>query len=474
VTAVVHVHSALSTGLDTLDSLAAEAEKFGIDAVLLTDNFLLRFEYGLFPMRGLIRRTVEFPSVKRNGIARFLSEVQEANLRHPRVLLIPGVEVTPRYYWTGSVLGKNLTMHDAQKNILVLGLKFEEDYLRLPVAGNHEAYEYGWRTVLGLSPVLLVPPGIWLINHRVDRKVRVGWTVVVVRSRHVASGVVLLIVSGALLVNNYPFAVPRYDQYREGDEIRPHQDLIDYVRERGGMTIWSMPEVKDFHQFDYGRLGVVTVKTDPYTQVLLQTSGYTGFGAVHLDANTIGDPGGAWDVVLQEYARGRRRGTPPWGIGELAYHGVDATKKYLYHVQTVLWVRERTPPALLEAMASGRMYARQRTMEYGLVLADFSVASGRSAARVVSGQTLRVPGSDSIQVRVSVDATDGRTHPLSMQLIRDGQVIARRMGATPFEWDFDDHAPAPGDGTYYRLLIDGGAHRIVANPIFVQGQPAPR
>src|SRR3989442_3710542 len=97
---------------------------------------------------------------------RYFEGNREVNRRHPDVLLVPGVEVVPHYYWTGSLFGKDLTMHDAQKNILVVGLPSETDYKRLPVAGNHEAYEYGWLTVLWLSPVLLVAPPLRLFNGR--------------------------------------------------------------------------------------------------------------------------------------------------------------------------------------------------------------------------------------------------------------------------------------------------------------------
>ena len=119
VIAAVHVHSNLSTGNDSLDELAAQAQAAGIDAIFLTDNFLLRYEYGLFPLRGLIQRTIELPSIMQVGMGRYLTQIREAGARHPQVMLIPGVEVVPHYYWTGSVFKKDLTMHDSQKNILV-------------------------------------------------------------------------------------------------------------------------------------------------------------------------------------------------------------------------------------------------------------------------------------------------------------------------------------------------------------------
>lgn len=464
-----HVHSAFSSGSDSLDALAEQARVDGIGAVFLTDNFLLRFEYGLFPLRGVIRRTVEMPSVLEAGVGRFLSSVGEANLRHPGVMLIPGVEVIPLYYWTGSVFAQNLTMHDAQKNILVLGLRSEEEYAHLPVAGNRGAYEYGWWTAAGLAPVLLIVPGIWLCTQRVDRKVRVGWTFMVVRERRMLPGMALLSLAGLLLVNNYPFGVPVYDTYDDGQGLRPHQHLIDYVRERGGLTVWSMPEAKDFHQFHYGRLGTVTVRTDPYPEALLNTSGYTGFGSVYQDTATAPQPGGTWDRALLEYVRGARE-RPPWGFGEIAYHTAGSAGIYLQQVQTVLWVRQRSPEALLDALAKGRMYALRRTKESGMVLDDFSLGSSAGGRSAMSGETLQVDEGGFLRVRVAISTSDGKAEPVMVRVIRGGTVLAALNETAPFSLSIEDRGPVAGETTYYRLLVGSGAQQIISNPIFVRGQ----
>jgi hypothetical protein len=469
VTSAFHVHSRLSLGSGSLDTLAAEAQASGIEAIFLTDNFLLRYEYGQFPLRGLIRRAVEFPSVMRGGIDQYLAQVREAGLRHPGVMFIPGVEVVPHYYWTGSVFKKNLTMHDSQKNILVLGLKSADEYRRLPMTGNEEAYEYGWMTAVLVSPVLLVLPAIWLIRRPVQKNVRVGWTMMSVRVSRVRPGVILLATACVLLINNYPFASPSYDPYRGGSGHRPHQDLIRYVRDRGGLTIWSMPEAKDFNRFDYGRLGVVTVKTDPYPEALRLTSGYTGFGSLYEDTITVTDPGGLWDGLLLDYMQGRRA-DPPWGLGEVAYHGGDTTGKRLHQVETVFWVKERTPAALLEAAAKGRMYAVSRTKEYGLRLDDFSLVSEETGDVVASGQTLQAVASTPIRLRLSVSFTDGQARPTPVQVVRSGHVMAAVTETTPFRLEFPGAVPAAGGGTYYRVMIGSGTHRIVSNPIFVRAR----
>lgn len=468
VVAAFHVHSNVSAEGEALDQLAVEAKASGIDAIIFSDNFLLHYEYGLFPLRGVIRRTVELPSVLTIGVDRYLAEMREAGLRHPDVMLIPGVEVVPHYYWTGSIFSKDLTMHDAQKNVLVLGLPRADDYDRMPAAGNYASYEYGLPTIIGLSPILLIPPGIWMLNRRVNRKVRVGWTVMVVRERRVASGIALLALAGVLLINNYPFAVPLYDVYQDGSGLRPHQDLITYVREHGGLTVWSMPEARDFSRHDYGRLGMVTVKTDPYPEALLKTSGYVGFGAVYEDTVIVTGPGGVWDAALMAYLEGRR-GNPPWGVGEVAYHKTDSAGKRLDNVETVLWVKERTPAALLDAFAKGRMYAIERRKDYGLVLNEFSVTSEETGQSAISGETLEAPANAPFRVRVEVSSTDGQRRPVLVQVIRSGLVMSSTTEITPFSVQLRDVVPQ-GTGGYFRLLIGAAAHRIVSNPIFVRSR----
>ena len=468
VVTAIHVHSKVSESGETLDQLAVEAKASGIDAIIFSDNFLLHYEYGLFPLRGVIRRTVDLPSLLTIGVDRYLAEMREAGLRHPDVMLIPGVEVVPHYYWTGSIFSKDLTMHDAQKNVLVLGLPRADDYGRIPAAGNHASYEYGWNTVVLLWPILLVPPAIWLINRRVERRLGTGWTFVVVRERRPAPGVALLAVAALLLISNYPFGTPLYDTYSDENGLRPHQGLIEYVRQRGGVSIWSMPEARDFSRHDYGRLGVVTVKTDPYPEALLETSGYTGFGAVYEDTVTVTNPGGVWDATLMAYLEGRR-GNPPWGVGEVAYHRADSAGKRLDNVETVLWVKERSPAALLDALAKGRMYARERRKDYGLVLKEFSLMSEETGQSAISGETLEAPANAPFRVRVEVSTTDGQRRPVPVQVIRSGLVLSSTIETTPFSVQFRDVVPQ-GTGGYFRLLIGSADHRIVSNPIFVRSR----
>ena len=460
--AIIHLHSSVSSGQNSLDALVEEAARHGTGAILLTENLLLRFDYGLFPLRELIRKRIEYPSVLTYGIDRYLNLVKEVAQRHPEVILIPGVEVVPHYLWTGSPFSRDLTMHNGQKNLLVVGLERPEDYRGLPAIGNGGTSRFGWESLLLLSPVALVALGVWRLKRKRVRRYRFGG--MTLTQRQTAWGPSLLLIGLGLLplANNFPFRISRFDQYHNSD-IHPYQELIDYAALKGALCFWSYPEAGDFSQHSFGTLGNVTIKTDPYTGDLAKTRGYTGFGAVYQQNVTYINPGGGWDQLLLEFAGGRRE-RPMWGIGELGYHG---TEKRLTDVQTFLWVRERSRQGVLEAIRRGRMFAVQRPPEYSLLLRDFSLSQGESRHSTISGDELRIEGQDPLLVRLKVETSDGSHRPLHLDLIRSGTLIQHFEGETPFQTTYRDAPPSKTEKIFYRLKITS-PHLLASNPIFAQ------
>lgn len=468
--ATFHVHSTASTGSLTLDQLAERAERLGLDAVVLSDNLVLRYEYGLFPLRGVLKRTMSFPSVLDYGLERFLGGVGEAQARHPRVLLVPGFEVAPHYYWTGSLPGGNLTMHNSQKNLLVLGLRGAEEYTSLPVLGNTGSYRYGWTSGLNLAPVLLFVPAAWLWRRSVYHETRVGMTTYTVRKRRHLPALLLSAVALFLLLNAWPFGQPVFSAYDDRLEYQPYQGLIDAVIARGGVVLWSMPEAIDFNVYSFGPLGKVTVKTDRYPEALMLTRGYTGFGGVYQDTRTVTHPGGIWDQLLGLYLTGQRA-APPFITGEVAFHGPGHDTLELDQVLTVFRVRERTAAGVAEAIRTGRLYGVvQARKEFGLRLDTFRVECDGGTRGVESGETLDPEGARDVAVRMLVSATDQGRHPVSVTIVRSGQVVARLSGETPFEQRFVDDSLPPGRWHAYRVEVRGDGE-ILSNPIFVGPVP---
>src|SRR5215813_4987772 len=159
--AVVHVHSDLSTGAFSLEELTDMAERQGLGAVLVTENYLNRLEYSLPPFRALTRVTYEARSVH-GRLDEYFARVARARTARPRVLVLPGVEVMPHYFWSGSPFSLALTLHDTQKNLLVWGLD-RSALAALPVIGNAAGGIARLQTLLDVLPVVLVVPGIVLL-----------------------------------------------------------------------------------------------------------------------------------------------------------------------------------------------------------------------------------------------------------------------------------------------------------------------
>jgi len=239
--AVLHVHSDLTTGDFPLEQLQTMAEKAGVDALLLSENYLLRIEYGLPPFRALTRVVREERSVLGLGLEHYLQRVAEARTRNPRVLLLPGVEVLPHYHWTGAPWRLDMELHDTQKNLLVFGVTDPAALQALPAASNAGAGAFDAAAALDLVPVLLVVPGAVLVATKRRALARVGRSVVVVRRRRLFLGGLLLAIGATAFVRAWPFVTAPYPPYRELGS-GPHQALIDYVDRLGGATVWSFPE----------------------------------------------------------------------------------------------------------------------------------------------------------------------------------------------------------------------------------------
>jgi hypothetical protein len=463
----------VSTGDLSLDQLAEQAEQRGLDAVVLTDNFVLRYEYGLYPFRGLIHRTFSLPSVLEYGVGRFLTDVAAAQARHPRILLVPGLEVVPHYFWTGSLFEQNLTMHNSQKNILVVGLSRAEDYASLPVNGNPGSYRYGWSSLLNLTPAILLVPAALLWRRRTYQTATVGRNQYRVPGRQRTSALILAATSIFLLAVAWPPGEPVFSSYDDRLGYQPYQAFIDAVKKRGGMTIWSMPEARDFNVYPFGRMGSATVKTDPYPEALVLTSGYTGFGGIYQDTRTVTKPGDIWDRLLGFYLTGQLP-APPFTIGEIAFHGLNRDTRELDQVLTVFQVRERSEAGILEALRTGRHYAvGQYRQGFGLRLDEFRVESNGGARRAESGELLNPGGARDIAVRLSISAVDRGAHPIVVSLVRSGIEVARLEGTTPFTQQFADVSAPPGVWHFYRIAVDSGADgELLSNPIFVAPIPA--
>lgn len=457
-----HVHTTVSTGSRSLEEVIEEARREGIGALILTENFLLRFEYGLFPLQALVKKVVEKPSVLRLGNGQWLRSVEAAQVRFPDVVLIPGVEVIPYYYWTGSPLRRDLTLWDVQKNLLVVGLSRPEHYAQIPAIGNGRRFPPGPIRLFKLSlAAVAIGGGILLLRTRREREVRLKRFTLKVQKRYRLPGWSALGIGVLILLE--AFLSSELNPYRGNLGIEPYQPVIEYAESRGGAVFWSFPEARDFGHIGMGRLGEALVRTDPHPGVLLQSDGFTGFGAVYQDNVTFTEPGREWDQLLLEYTQGRRA-RPAWGIGELGYHGPP---KRLGDVLTIFLVPERSREAILSALKEGRLYAVQPLRDYSLVLEEFFIGQEGRTGWAPMGGELDADGRGALLIRFRVSASNGQEAPFTLRLIHSGKVLTVLEGTTPFERIVRATPPEAGRREYFRIEIKK-PHRLLSNPIFVR------
>jgi hypothetical protein len=451
---VIHVHSTFSSGKYSIAELVARAAGKDLEVLILTDHDQVAMEYGLFPFRNLIKRREERQSVLLSGPQNYLAEIERLNRRQPSVLIIPGVQSSPFYYWTGNPFGQGLTAHDFRKEVLIVGMSNPDDYLQLPLLHGRSSARYVKDRLAGfliflaaflLSVYLTVQKG----------KMRVG-------------GILIAILSLAMMVDQHPFKSSRFDPYHGDQGQAPYQDVIDYARSRGGMVFWAHPESN--YSKNGVAMGPVKMMTKKYPDALIQSKNYTGFAAIYGDSITATKAGGHWDRVLMDYCRGNRA-APVWGIAGSDFHG-DKDGLDLDTYQTVFLVQRRTREGVLAALERGRMYAvrKTETAEFRLSLDQFQIKDDQTGASATLGEELFTGRSPVVEGRLS--ATDGGHHSVAVSIVRGGKPIWSFEGETPLKFQFVDHGHWSGK-TFYRLDAGGkAAGQLLSNPIFVVRKPS--
>jgi hypothetical protein len=476
--AVLHAHSEASSGDESVLELAAQARDAGVDVLVLADNLGYDFRYAPWPLRWLVEAHMGTPTLEAHGIERWLAEIRAARETYPEVLMLAGVETPPYYYWTGSLLRGDLTLNDMQRNVLVLpavGGTDESaaatDLLRgLPAVGNRNLRDYRARSLALLVPgLLLIAVALRTLRRRTFREQRAAG----------GTAVVALLAGIALLWVNFPYTVPRIEPYG-ADPDATAQRLLDYVREHGGLTFWSMPQATDYQQRAVGPFGVA-LSTPPYPEVITATHGYTGFGGVYADTVTMWEPGDIWDRALRQFVAaapapdGPPRAAPPWLVGEAAYHYAGQAGKQLDDVLTVLLVDDRSRADAFAALAHGRAYAVRRSAGSPdlrlteLALRDATVGSG-GVARL--GDTLAVGARDEATFEVLLqvdDAAGGAPTEVTVEVIRNGETVRTLRGVTPLREHWLDTLPADRQAAYYRVIARAARPAyLVSNPVFVR------
>ncbi len=499
--AAVHAHTTESSGSDAMSQLSRRAADAGLDVVVLTENFGYEFRYAPPFIRPFLEARQSTPMIEDKGIGRYVAAVNETVRLSPEPLLLVGVEVPVYYYWTGNLFNGDLTLHDMQRNVLVVlppeasGSSstpvYDEAQVReflegLPAVGNRSHRRYG------AGSLLLLLPGVGLVSLAARSLVRRGlfrarsyrpryrlsksagryvrqkpvhkrfatWFQIAVLS----SGVVLLYF-------NFPYSVAYLQPYDATAGHQPFERLFQHASNEGGHSFWSMPEAVDYHDFEFGPIAI-KLSTHPYPEVLTETSGYTGFGGVYADTISATEPGDQWDQAIASYQRGERANFPAL-IGESAFHFSGRARKQLDDIVTVLLVETVSHAAAFDALVAGRSYSVRRDAEApNLRLTEFAAArvggpaTGSVAAR--SGETLQLDAAElEIALRIDDEARSGV--PVEIDLIRQGVLHRQFSGTTPVRLQWLETIEPEESNVFFRVMVRGPRPSyVVSNPIFVK------
>lgn len=444
VPALFDLRSTFSDGSHTIEELVKMARSRGFKVLFINDHDRIALSYGIPPFRNILRYKKEFPSIMTHGPHKFLEEIDRVSKRYPDMIIIPGCETSAFYYWTGSWFKKNLTAHGYDRRITIINFDNPDDYAHIPNLNNSLSLRYTKR-LLPWVIMFLIPLSIGVILLKWKGFLRL-------------TGLFLIFFSTLSIIDYNPFRSSLYSPYRGDLGIAPYQELIDYVNERKGLCFWNYPEQRS----GIRRHGPIHVNTPPYPQVLYQSKDYAGFAAIYGDNITVTDPGREWDRSLNEYCRGERS-RPPWGISTADFHEDGRLGLKLGAFPTTLLVKDFSKKGILEALEKGRIYC-SRSDRRGWPRLDYFNVLGKENEEAIMGETLKTSRPPTIRFRISYNTE--KSVPITILLIRGGELIHTFRGGTPMEVDYLDKEIPPGIKTYYRLV--GSKNHLTSNPIFVR------
>jgi len=442
---IADVKTRFSRGCSTLRDVAEMARAKGIDTVIFGDQARDSLEYGVAPLERIIRKRNENASILTMGAPAYIAEVNDNDKQFEETILISGSEVAPFYYWTGGVLNGNLIANNPDKHLFIVGFDKPEIYEQLPILDSnfskrylthYQNYFFGYLIFFLLSLIVFLK----------------GYKKKLTR---VLAGVMFL-----LALNNMPFKSSPFSQYSGDLGTEPYQELIDYVTSNGGLVFWNHMEAPN----KIKQKGRVSYKTEPYPEDLLLTSGYTGFQSVADFPVMQIEPGNEWDNVLNEYLEGTRK-KPVWGYGGNNYLCENGGAK-LGEIRTILLVRQKSRDDILEAMASGRMYAVRQTGDERISLDNFTLSDITSGQQATMGEELI--SKDFPELKIKVRMTSGTEKTVRLSVIRNGTEVKQEKVSLPYELTWRDVNLNKNNGPlFYRLKVEADSKNyLVSNPIF--------
>jgi hypothetical protein len=131
------LRTTFSDGKHSPEDLVTMARLRGFRVLFFNDHLRIKLSYGVPPFRNLLKYSKEHPSIMTHGPEAYLREIDRLSRQYPDMILVPGAIVSPFYYWSGSWIRGDLTVHMYDRKLLAFNLTRPEDYERVPAFSSY-------------------------------------------------------------------------------------------------------------------------------------------------------------------------------------------------------------------------------------------------------------------------------------------------------------------------------------------------
>ena len=434
---LLDVRSNHSDGAHSMDMLADLAIRRGIDTLVYGEHDRYTIRLGLDPIARWIGISMEHPSLYETGLGAFFSDLKRVRNKYPQLHFMAATESTPGYYWSG-IPFKDLSLHEAERHIIALGIERPEQVEALP--------SYDLRNIRGSFILSLT---VWFI----------ALLLPLIFLRHRKRMALLLLAASSVAV---------LCTWLLQEKIDPDVDFINTAREQGLFVIWTHPGTQSGVR--EGPMGV-QLDTPPYSQRVFEAPTADAFAAVYGDNDNNTVPGGVWDRFMMEYMMGYRP-KPIWAVSAGDYHEEGQSREYLGNFPMDVWTDGEGSEAVMEALRAGRNTSWFMTKEKNLKMAALFLED-QSGTRLLPGDEKTVERQVKLHAAISEWGPTEGSPGSGIQSLKGEWIVDGRVEAT-VELSMDDTISVtplelmPGQHVVRLQIPNQQGVRMEANPFLLR------
>lgn len=390
---LIDVRSNHSDGAHDFQTLIQLAKQRHIDVLAFTEHDRFTIRLGLEPIPSWVGYSQEHPSLYTTGLDTFFQNLNRAK-QEADITIMAGTESTPGYYWQGTPF-KNLSLHDAEKHFITLGIQ-QPEHIQGLISYNL-THAYGNKALSLVFWFVFIFILIWVLLHRRKR------------------GVALLLAGSFIAFLSTWLIKPA---------INADQAFMQSAAEQGLFTIWTHPGT--LSGVREGPMGV-QLSTPPYNKHIFAYP-TDAFAAVYGDTDTNTIPYGLWDRHLMDYMKGYIA-KPMWAVAAGDYHEEGQAGEYLGNFPMDVWAKSNTETDILTALRQGRMTAWHMHKQHNLSVHTLSLKShdpiNSQPVQLFTGDEAAIVSDVQLNIGIEERGQNNNLTSLSGQWIVNGRVYEK-------------------------------------------------